>query len=302
MFNGLVALALRQRFLALLAALVIAAWGAIAYQRLPIDAFPDVAPTQVLVSMRAPGLTPEELETRVTVPIEVAMKGIPNLVRMRSTTRFAVTLMTFEFAERTDIYWARAQVNERLQQIRNELPDGVDGGLAPIITPLAEMLMFTLDAPTLGAEEQRALVDWVIRPQLRGVPGVADVNTLGGFVRTYEVVPSPAAMAARGITTQQLRDVLEGNNRNDGAGRVTHARGSAAGARRGADPVARGRARRSSSRPAPAAASCASPMSPRCASARCRATASSPATARARRSGASCSGCAAPMPAAWSMA
>jgi cobalt-zinc-cadmium resistance protein CzcA len=223
MFHGLVALALRQRFLALLAALVIAAWGAIAYQRLPIDAFPDVAPTQVLVSMRAPGLTPEELETRVTVPIELAMKGIPNLVRMRSTTRFAVTLMTFEFAERTDIYWARAQVNERLQQIRNELPDGVEGGLAPIITPLAEMLMFTLDAPNLSTEEQRALVDWVIRPQLRGVPGVADVNTLGGFVRTYEVVPSPAAMAARGITTEQLRRVLEGNNRNDGAGRVTQA-------------------------------------------------------------------------------
>ena len=223
MFHGLVALALRQRFLALLLALVIGAWGATAYLRLPIDAFPDVAPTQVLVSMRAPGLAPEELETRVTVPIELAMKGIPNLVRMRSTTRFAVTLMTFEFAERTDIYWARAQVNERLQQIRAELPDGVDGGLAPIITPLAEMLMFTLDAPGLSTEEQRALVDWVIRPQLRGVPGVADVNTLGGFVRTYEVVPSPAAMAARGITTQALQRVLEGNNRNDGAGRVTHA-------------------------------------------------------------------------------
>ncbi len=223
MFHALVTLALKQRFLALLAALGLAAWGASAYRALPIDAFPDVAPTQVLISMRAPGLTPEELETRVTVPIELAMKGIPNLVRMRSTTRFAVTLMTFEFAERTDIYWARAQVNERLQQIRGELPDGVDGGLAPIITPLAEMLMFTLDAPSLTTEEQRTLVDWVIRPQLRGVPGVADVNTLGGFVRTYEVVPSPAAMAARGITTQQLKSVLESNNRNDGAGRVTHA-------------------------------------------------------------------------------
>ncbi len=223
MFNALVALALRQRFVALLGALVIAAWGAMAYRALPIDAFPDVAPTQVLVSMRAPGLTPQELETRVTVPIEVAMKGIPDLVRMRSTTRFSVTLMTFEFGGRTDIYWARAQVNERLQQIRPDLPDGVEGGLAPIITPLAEMLMFTLDAPALSVEEQRTLLDWVVRPVLRSVPGVADVNTLGGFVRTYEVVPSPAAMAARGITTEQLRRVLEGNNRNDGAGRVTHA-------------------------------------------------------------------------------
>ena len=121
MFHALVALALRQRFLAILAALGIAAWGATAYRALPIDAFPDVAPVQVLVSMHAPGLTPEELETRVTVPIEVAMKGIPNLVKMRSTTRFSVTLMTFEFAERTDIYWARAQVNERLGQIRGEI-------------------------------------------------------------------------------------------------------------------------------------------------------------------------------------
>jgi cobalt-zinc-cadmium resistance protein CzcA len=221
MFHGLVSLALRQRFLALIVALVIAAWGAMAYRALPIDAFPDVAPTQVLVSMRAPGLTPEELESRVTVPVELAMKGIPNLVRMRSTTRFSVTLITFEFAERTDIYWARAQVNERLQQIRADLPEGVDGGLAPIITPLAEMLMFTLDAPAFSTEQQRTLMDWVIRPQLRGVPGVADVNTFGGFVRTYEVIPSPTAMAARGITTAQLRDALEGNNRNDGAGRVT---------------------------------------------------------------------------------
>ena len=103
MFHALVALALRRRFLALLLALGIAAWGALAYRALPIDAFPDVAPTQVLVSVRAPGLAPEELEARVTVPIEVAMKGIPNLVRMRSNTRFAVTLITFEFAERTDV-------------------------------------------------------------------------------------------------------------------------------------------------------------------------------------------------------
>jgi cobalt-zinc-cadmium resistance protein CzcA len=105
MVNGLVALALRQRFLAILIALALAVWGATAYRALPIDAFPDVAPTQVLVSMRAPGLTPEELETRVTVPIESAMKGIPNLVRMRSTTRFSVALITFEFGARTDIYW-----------------------------------------------------------------------------------------------------------------------------------------------------------------------------------------------------
>ncbi len=220
MLGKLVDTALRQRLLVLIAALGLAVWGFQSYRALPIDAFPDVAPTQVLVSMRAPGLTPEELERRVTNPIEVAMRGIPNLVFMRSVTRFSVTLMTFEFAEGTDIYWARAQVNERLNELEDQLPSGVSGGLAPIITPLAEMLMFTLEGENLSPTEARTLLDWVVRPQLRAVPGVADVNVLGGFVRTYEVVPDPAAMAARGISTGMLEEALERNNRNDGAGRI----------------------------------------------------------------------------------
>ena len=132
-----------------------------AYLNIPIDAFPDVAPIQVLVSMRAPGLTPEELETRVTAPIEIAMRGIPNLVGMRSQTRYAVSLMVFEFADGTDIFWARAQVNERLQEMRDQLPPGADGGLAPIVTPLGEMFMFTIDSETMSAQEMRSFVDWV---------------------------------------------------------------------------------------------------------------------------------------------
>lgn len=220
MLARLVDLALKQRLLVLVGALALAAWGALAYQKLPIDAFPDVAPVQVLVSMRAPGLTPEELETRVTVPIEIAMRGTPGLVRMRSTTRYSVALLTFEFADGTDIFWARSQVNERSQQARDQLPAGAEGGLAPIVTPLAEMVMFTIEADGLSPQEKRSLVDWTIRPALRGVPGVADVNVLGGFVRTFDVVPSAAAMAARGITTEMLENVLRANNRNDGAGRV----------------------------------------------------------------------------------
>ncbi len=220
MLSRLVGTALRQRLLVFIAALGLAAWGATAYQKLPIDAFPDVAPVQVLVSMRVPGLPPEELERRVTWPIEIAMRGIPDLVRMRSITRFSVTLMTFEFAEGTDIFWARTQVNERLQEVREQLPSGAAGGLAPIVTPLAEMVMFTIESETMTVQEKRSLVDWTIRPALRGVPGVADVNVLGGFVRTFEVVPSPPAMAARGITTEILEEVLVANNRNDGAGRV----------------------------------------------------------------------------------
>jgi cobalt-zinc-cadmium resistance protein CzcA len=220
MIDKLIKTALGQRLLVFLAALALAAWGAYSYSKLPIDAFPDVAPVQVLVSMRAPGLTPEELENRVTTPIEIAVRGIPNLVRMRSMTRYSVALLTFEFAEGTDIFWARAQVNERLASVNDQLPDGASGGLAPIVTPLAEMLMFTIVGGGLTPTEQRSLIDWTIRPALRGLPGVADVNTLGGFVRTFEVAPSPPAMASRGITVSMLQHALADNNRNDGAGRV----------------------------------------------------------------------------------
>ena len=220
MLEALIHFSLRQRLLTLLAALFIAAWGAVSYSKLPIDAFPDVAPVQVLVAMRAPGLTPEELESRVTAPIEIAARGIPSLTRMRSTTRYSVALLTFEFSEGTDIYWARAQVNERLASVQDQLPDGVIGGLAPIVTPLGEMLMFTLVGGELTAMEQRSLLDWTIRPAVRGVPGVADLNVLGGYVRTFEVTPSPSAMASRGVTVEMLENALSTNNRNDGAGRV----------------------------------------------------------------------------------
>jgi cobalt-zinc-cadmium resistance protein CzcA len=220
MLERLVHFSLRQRLLTFLCALFVAAWGAVSYLKLPIDAFPDVAPVQVLVAMRAPGLTPEELEARVTAPIEIAARGIPSLVRMRSTTRYSVALITFEFAEGTDIYWARAQVNERLSQVQDQLPQGVSGGLAPIVTPLGEMLMFTIVGGNLTPTEQRSLIDWTIRPAIRGLPGVADLNVLGGFVRTFEVAPSPSAMAARGVTVAMLQSALANNNRNDGAGRV----------------------------------------------------------------------------------
>ena len=220
LLDAIIRLSLRQKLLVLLAAITLAGWGANAFRKLPIDAFPDVAPVQVLVAMRAPGLTPEELETRVTAPIEIAVRGVPNLVSIRSTTRYSTALMTFEFAEGVDIYWARAQVNERLTSVMDQLPAGATGGLAPIVTPLADVLMFTIVGGDLSPTEQRSLVDWTIRPALRGLKGVADVNVVGGFARTFEVAPSPAAMAARGITVGMLTQALSNNNRNDGAGRV----------------------------------------------------------------------------------
>src|SRR5262245_37751696 len=141
MLAGIIEVALKQRLLVFLSALALAAWGANAYFRISIDAFPDVAPVQVLVTMRAPGLTPEELESRVTAPIEIAMRGIPNLVGMRSTTRYSVALMAFEFIDGTDIFWARAQVNERLEEVRDILHAGDRRGLASIVSPLGELLM-----------------------------------------------------------------------------------------------------------------------------------------------------------------
>ena len=220
MLGRLVDLALRQRLLALFAAIGILAWGVDAYRKLPIDAFPDVSPTQVLVAIQAPGLPPEELESQVTNIVELAMRGIPNLVNIRSITRYATTLMTFEFGPGTDIYWARTQVDQRLDDLESTFPDGVSGGLAPVVTPLGEMLMFTVEGGNLTPMQRRTILDWVIRPGLRGLPGIADVNNLGGFVRTYEVAPDPSAMAARGITAGMLAEALSQNNRNDGAGRV----------------------------------------------------------------------------------
>jgi len=218
--SRLVAFALSQRLLILLAAVVIAAAGYRAFTELPIDAFPDVSPTQVKIIIKAAGMTPEEVETRITAPIEVELLGIPNQTMLRSITKYALTDVTLDFSEGTDIYWARQQVADRLSGIWDSLPDGIEGGIAPMTTPLGEMFMFTVDGEQSLAE-RRSLLEWVIRPALRTVPGVADVNILGGFVRSFEVIPDPVRMAARDIDIPMLEAAIAANNRNDGAGRIT---------------------------------------------------------------------------------
>ncbi len=220
MLSKLIEFALTQRMLVLLATVLLIAGGAYAFQNLPIDAFPDVSPVQVKVIMKAPGMTPEEVEARITTPIEVEMLGIPNKKILRSVTKYALTDVTIDFEDGTDIYWARSQVAERLNNIMGDMPPGIIGGLAPITTPLGEMFMFTIDGGDLSLTERRTLLDWTIRPALRTLPGVADVNALGGLVRTFEVIPDNAAMSARGITMAMLQEALESNNRNDGAGRL----------------------------------------------------------------------------------
>jgi cobalt-zinc-cadmium resistance protein CzcA len=220
MLNRLVQFALAQRLFVLLAGALLAGAGWYAFINLPIDAFPDVSSTQVKIIMKAPGMTPEEVESRIAVPIEVEMLGIPKQRMLRSVSKYGLVDVTVDFQDGTDIYWARQQVAERLSNINADLPQGISGGMAPITTPLGEMFMFTVEAPGMSLEDRRSLLDWVIRPALRSVVGVADVNALGGKVRSFEVVADPVKLAALGLSTAQLKTAIEANNRNDGAGRL----------------------------------------------------------------------------------
>ncbi|NOT17267.1 MAG: efflux RND transporter permease subunit [Sulfuriferula sp.] len=220
MLTKLVALSLSKRLLVLILTAMLIGAGWMAFQQLPIDAFPDVSSTQVKLIMKAPGMTPEEVEARIVAPIETEMLGIPKQQILRSISKYALADITIDFAEGADIYWARQQVAERLANAQNNLPVGSSGGLAPITTPLGEMFMFTVEGGGLSLEQRRSLLDWVIRPQLRTLAGVADVNALGGMVRTFEIVPNNVQLAARGVQLGELQRALEMNNRNDGAGRL----------------------------------------------------------------------------------
>ncbi|MGD9551120.1 MAG: efflux RND transporter permease subunit, partial [Burkholderiaceae bacterium] len=220
MLSRLIAFSLAQRLLVAVLTLGLLAAGVLALRDLPIDAFPDVSTTQVKIILKAPGMTPAEVETRIVAPLEQELLGIPHQVMLRSQSKYAIADITLDFADGTDIYWARQQVSERLAGVMGDLPAGTTGGLAPITTPLGEAFMFTIEGPASLAEKRRVL-DYVVRPRLRDLPGVADVNTLGGLVQTFEVVPDVAALAARGVSLQQLQDALAANNRNDGAGRLS---------------------------------------------------------------------------------
>jgi cobalt-zinc-cadmium resistance protein CzcA len=219
MLQRLVEAALARRWLTAALALLIVVAGTWSFVTLPIDAFPEIAPTQVKLILKAPGMTPEEVEARVITPIEQQMLGMPDEQVLRSVAKYGIADITINFSDGADIYWARAQVAERFAAVATELPPGVSGGLAPISTPLSDIFMFTLEGPQSLAERRRVL-EYVIRPALRTVVGVADVNVLGGRVESFEVVPDMAAMRAAGIDLEALRAAVEAGNRNDGAGRA----------------------------------------------------------------------------------
>ena len=220
MLASIIRFSLTQRLFVSIVSISLMAYGAVSWFAIPIDAFPDISPTQVKIILKAPGMTPEEIESQVTRPIETELLGIPSQSMLRSTTKYAITDITLDFAEGTDIYWARQQVNERLAAIWESLPKNISGGVAPMSTPLSEMFMFTIENPSLSLMERRLLLDWEIRPILRTVAGVADVNVLGGYARSFTVTPSAAAMAAANISFSELQTSITNNNQNMGSGKM----------------------------------------------------------------------------------
>jgi cobalt-zinc-cadmium resistance protein CzcA len=220
MLDAVIRFSLIQRVFISLSVLILLAVGANAWLKLPIDAFPDISPTQVKIVLKAPGMTTSEIETQVTRIIETELLGIPSQEILRSTTKYAITDITIDFVEGTDIYWARQQVNERLMNVWSELPENITGGIAPMSTPLSEMFMFTVDNPSLTLQARRELLDWQIRPALRTVAGVADVNSLGGFVKTFEIIPDILKMQQLNIAIKDIENAIFNNNLNGGIGRI----------------------------------------------------------------------------------
>lgn len=223
MIERLVGFALTQRVLVLAVTVGLIASGIWASSRLAVDAFPDISVPQVQVIVKAPGLSPVEVEQRITRPIETAVRGIPNQTTLRSVSKYALSTVTIDFDEGVDVYWARQQVSERLNQVWSELPAAVEGGLAPITTPLGEAFMFTVEGAGYSDTELRTLLDWTIRPRLLSVDGVAEVNALGGEVRTFEVLPSPEKLDALDLELSDVGDAIAANNRNAGGDRLVRA-------------------------------------------------------------------------------
>jgi cobalt-zinc-cadmium resistance protein CzcA len=221
MSERIVSFALSQRVLVLVLSLTVLIFGAISMMKLPVDAYPDVAPTQVKLILKSPGMTPAEMESRVTIPIEQNLQSIPNQTIVRSLSKYGLCDITIDFEDGVDIYWARQQVSQRLNEVREDLPSNVSGGLAPITTPLGEVLMFTIESDELSLMQKRTLLDWVINKRIRAIDGVADTNALGGYVKTYEIVPNFAKMKQYSVSMSMLKDTLAQNNQNDGIGRLS---------------------------------------------------------------------------------
>jgi cobalt-zinc-cadmium resistance protein CzcA len=229
MFERIIRFAIEQRWLVLLAVFGMAGVGIFSYQQLPIDAVPDITNVQVQINTEAPGYSPLESEQRVTYPIETAMAGLPRLQETRSVSRYGLSQVTVIFKDGTDIYFARQLVSERIQEARSKLPDGLVPSLGPISTGLGEIYMWTVEA-TEGARKPdgapytpmdlREIQDWIVKPQLRNVPGVTEINSIGGYAKEFHVAPLPDRLVAYGFSLHDVVQALERNNANVGAGYI----------------------------------------------------------------------------------
>lgn len=229
MLEKIIQVSIRHRWLVLIATLAMGTLGLYNYQRLPIDAVPDITNVQVQINTEAPGFSPLESEQRITYPIETAMAGLPQLDYTRSISRYGLSQVTVVFKDGTDIYFARQLVNERIQEVKSQVPSGLEPSMGPISTGLGEIFMFTVE-PEVGAAKPdgseytptdlREIQDWVVRPQLRNLQGVTEVNTIGGYVKQFHVTPRPDRMLAYNLTLRDVMDALARNNDNAGAGYI----------------------------------------------------------------------------------
>jgi len=229
MFQQLIAFAIARRWLVVLAVVALAGLGVVSYQRLPIDAVPDITNVQVQINTAAQGYSPLEVEQRITFPIEAAMSGLPRLEQTRSLSRYGLSQVTVVFKEGTDIYFARQLVSERLQQAKSRLPDRAEPALGPIATGLGEIFYWTVEArpdavkpdgTPYSPADLREIQDWIVAPQLRGVAGVTEVNTIGGYLKEFQVAPDMAKLTAHGLSLATLVNAIDRNNVNAGAGYI----------------------------------------------------------------------------------
>jgi cobalt-zinc-cadmium resistance protein CzcA len=229
MLEKIIRFAIAHRWLMLILTLALVALGAWSFTKLPIDATPDITNVQVQINTEAPGYSPLEAEQRVTFPIETALAGLPNLDYTRSLSRYGLSQVTVIFEDGTDLYFARQQVSERLQQVKSQLPPGLEPEMGPIATGMGEIFMYTVEADPSARKpdgtaytptDLRTLQDWVIRPQLRNTPGVTEVNTIGGFERQVHITPDPAKLRALGFSLHDVVQAIGANNQNVGAGYI----------------------------------------------------------------------------------
>ncbi|WQW43366.1 CusA/CzcA family heavy metal efflux RND transporter [Helicobacter pylori] len=219
MLASIIEFSLRQRIIVIVGAILVLFFGTYSFIHTPVDAFPDISPTQVKIILKLPGSSPEEMENNIVRPLELELLGLKGQKSLRSISKYSISDITIDFDDSVDIYLARNIVNERLSSVMKDLPVGVEGGMAPIVTPLSDIFMFTIDG-NITEIEKRQLLDFVIRPQLRMINGVADVNSIGGFSRAFVIVPDFNDMARLGVSISDLESAVRVNLRNSGAGRV----------------------------------------------------------------------------------